>query len=59
MLAVIREINDEVAERWEVIECIAIALLTLINRFILGDTGQAKSYVTNASNSSSASPALS
>ncbi len=47
MLAVIDEVNGEVAERGELIECIAIALLTRKNLFILGDTGQAKSYAIN------------
>ena len=47
MLAVIAEVNDEMAERVELIECIAIALLTKKNLFILGDTGQAKSYAIN------------
>jgi len=44
MLAIISELNDLIAERMELIECIAIALLTSSNLFILGDTGQAKSY---------------
>jgi len=47
MLAVISAVNAEVAERDELIECIAIALLTKKNLFILGDTGQAKSYAIN------------
>jgi MoxR-like ATPase len=47
MLAVINAVNDEVAERHELIVCIAIALLTSTNLFILGKTGQAKSYVIN------------
>ena len=47
MLAVITAVNDEVAERNELVECIAIALLTRKNLFILGDTGQAKSYAIN------------
>jgi MoxR-like ATPase len=47
MRAVIAEVNREVAERAELIECIAIALLTRKNLFILGDTGQAKSYAIN------------
>jgi MoxR-like ATPase len=47
MLAVIGEINAVVAEREEVAEAIAIALLTRKNLFILGDTGQAKSQIIN------------
>lgn len=47
MLAVINEICDEVAEREELTEAIAIALLTRKNLFVLGDTGQAKSEVIN------------
>lgn len=47
MQAVITEINDEVAEREEVIQYIALALLTRKNLFILGDRGQAKSYAIN------------
>lgn len=37
----------QVAERDDLIETIAIALLTRKNVFILGDTGQAKSYAIN------------
>lgn len=47
MHAVMGEISDEVAERSDLILCIAIALLTFLNLFILGGTGQAKSYVIN------------
>ena len=47
MKAIIAEVNTCVAEREELIECIAIALLTKKNLFILGDTGQAKSYAIN------------
>lgn len=47
MLDVIRDVNECVAEREELIECIAIALLTRKNLFILGDAGQAKSYAVN------------
>jgi len=47
MFAVMTEVNSEVAEREEVIHCIAIALLTRKNLFILGDRGQAKSYAIN------------
>ena len=47
MLAVIQEVNTEVAEREELIELIAVALLTGNNLFILGKPGQAKSYSIN------------
>lgn len=47
MLEVMDIVNKEVAERNELVECIAIALLTKKNLFILGDTGQAKSYAIN------------
>jgi MoxR-like ATPase len=47
MLAVINEVNRITAEREELTELIAVALLTRRNLFILGDTGQAKSYVIN------------
>lgn len=46
-LAVINELNNEVAERGELIECLIIGLLTRKNVFSLGDTGQAKSYAIN------------
>ena len=48
MLSVIADVNTQVAEREELVECIAIALLTRKNLFILGEPGQAKSYVINA-----------
>ena len=48
MLAVIADVNAQVAEREELIELIAIALLTRKNLFILGAPGQAKSYAINA-----------
>ena len=47
MLAVMADVNAQVAEREELIEAIAVALLTRKNLFILGDTGQAKSFVIN------------
>ncbi len=47
MLAVMAGLNADVAEREELIETIAIALLTRKNLFILGDPGQAKSFVIN------------
>ena len=47
MLAVMDDVRTQVAERDELIELIAIALLTRKNLFILGDTGQAKSYAIN------------
>ena len=48
MLAVIADVNAQVAEREELVELIAIALLTRKNLFILGAPGQAKSYAINA-----------
>ena len=48
MLAVKADVNAAVAEREELVELIAIALLTRKNLFILGDPGQAKSYAINA-----------
>lgn len=48
MLTVIDDVNRQVAERDELTEMIAIALLTRKNLFILGDPGQAKSYAINA-----------
>ncbi len=47
MLAVMGDVNGQVAEREELVEAIAIALLTRKNLFILGAPGQAKSYVIN------------
>ena len=47
MLAVMADLNREVVEREELIEAITIALLTRKNLFILGDPGQAKSFVIN------------
>lgn len=47
MLAVMDEVNCEVVEREKLVEYIAIALLTRNNLFILGGTGQAKSYAIN------------
>ena len=41
MLAVIADVNAQVAEREELVEMIAIALLTRKNLFILGAPGQA------------------
>lgn len=48
MRAVIADVNRNVAERSELVEMIAIALLTRKNLFILGDPGQAKSYAINS-----------
>ena len=48
MLAVIDDVNHDVAEREELIELIAITLLTRKNLFILGNPGQAKSYAINS-----------
>lgn len=47
MCARMQEVQTQVAERDELIEVIAIALLTRKNVFVLGDTGQAKSAVIN------------
>ena len=47
MLAVIADVNAQVAEREELIEPIVIAMLTRNNLFILGKPGQAKSYSIN------------
>ena len=44
LLKVINEVNSVVCEREELIHCIALALLTRRNLFVLGDVGQAKSY---------------
>ena len=48
MLAVMADVNASVSEREELVELIAIALLTRKNLFILGDPGQAKSYAHSA-----------
>lgn len=47
MLAVIADVNSQVVEREELVEAIAIALLTRKNLFILGAPGQAKSAAIN------------
>lgn len=47
MNEIIDEVSKIIAERDELIECIAIALLSKKNLFILGETGQAKSYAIN------------
>jgi MoxR-like ATPase len=47
MLAIICEVSAVAAERGELVEAIAIALLTRKNLFILGGTGQAKSFTIN------------
>ena len=47
MLAVIDDVNCQLAEREELTEMIAIALLSRKNLFILGEPGQAKSYAIN------------
>ena len=47
MLDIMEEVNSKTAEREELVEYIAIALLAKKNLFILGDTGQAKSYCIN------------
>lgn len=48
MLAVCADVNAQVVEREELVELIAIALLTRKNLFLLGAPGQAKSYAINA-----------
>ena len=48
MQAVIADVNQDVAERSDLVEMIAIALLTRKNLFILGAPGQAKSYAVNS-----------
>lgn len=48
MLAVIADVNAQIVERAELVELIAIALLTRKNLFLLGQPGQAKSYAINA-----------
>lgn len=47
MLAVMQDVNSQVAEREELVELIAVALLTRNNLFILGKPGQAKSLSIN------------
>ena len=47
MLAVMDEVNSEVAERQELVQMIAMALLSASNLFILGASGQAKSFAVN------------
>ena len=47
MLAVMADVNAQVAEREELVEAIAVALLTRKNLFILGAPGQAKSFAIN------------
>ena len=42
MLAVMQEVNSEIAEREELIQTIALALLSGRNLFILGAPGQAE-----------------
>ena len=47
MNGIIDEVNAKVSEREELTECIALSLLSGKNLFILGDTGQAKSFCIN------------
>ena len=47
MLAVMDDVGFQVTERSELIEAMAVALLTRKNLFILGEPGQAKSQVIN------------
>ena len=44
MLAVMADVNGQMAEREELVEAIAVALLTRKNLFVLGEPGQAKSF---------------
>lgn len=44
MLAVIADVNTQVAERDELVECIAIALLTQKNLFILHSSPKTSPY---------------
>lgn len=43
MNSIIQEVNEELAEREELVHAIALALLTRKNLFVLGEPGQAKS----------------
>ena len=47
MLAVIADVNAQLAEREELVGMIAIALLSRKNLFVLGEPGQAKSAAIN------------
>lgn len=47
MLSVMADVNANISEREELVEMIAIALLTRKNLFVLGAPGQAKSYAIN------------
>ena len=44
MKAVISDVNAQMAEREELVEAMALALLTRKNLFVLGEPGQAKSF---------------
>lgn len=44
MLAVMADVNGQMVEREELVEAIAVALLTRKNLFVLGEPGQAKSF---------------
>ena len=46
-MAVMQEINGKIAEREELIQMIALAMLSGRNLFILGTPGQAKSFAVN------------
>ena len=48
MLAVIADVSGQIVEREELINMIAIALLTRKNLYILGAPGQAKSAAINS-----------
>lgn len=47
MISLMDEVSSHTAEREELVTYIALALLSKKNLFILGDTGQAKSYCIN------------
>ena len=53
MLAVIDDVNGSVAEREELVEMIAIALLTRKNLFVLGDPARPRAMPSTSSASTS------
>ena len=46
--SIIHEVNEELAEREELVHTIALALLTRKNLFVLGEPGQAKSQAIDS-----------
>lgn len=56
MLAVMAEVNRDVAERSELVEMIAIALLTRKNLFILGAPVRPRATLSTASAAGSPAP---